>query len=438
MHIYKLIEKKRDGFCLAEDEINFVIEQYTAGNIPDYQISALLMAIYFNGLSDEETGWLTRAMLYSGEVIDLSDLPGIKVDKHSTGGVGDKVSIILAPIVAAAGVLVPMISGRGLGHTGGTLDKLQSIPGFKVDYDVKTFKEKISRVGACLIGQTDTLVPADKKLYALRDVTATVPSIPLIVASIMSKKMAEGINGLVLDVKTGNGAFIADRKKSEQLAEYLLMTGKQFDKPTIAFMTRMDEPLGHHVGNWLEIDECIRALQTGEPSDLMDVTHHLSGAMIYIGKKASSLEDGIERSKQMISSGKAMQKFREIVREQNGDLSFIDKPQSYPTARYKHTVLAPEEGYIRAIDALTVGQTSVILGAGRQKSEDAIDPKAGIIVHVKTGETVQKEQPLFTILTNRENIVKEAERNLLDAVSFTELEQVAEPLIIKQMDNGII
>ena len=309
MTVYELISKKRDGLELTDEEIAFIIDGFTKGNLPDYQMASFLMATYFQSMNDRETMSLTRSMLESGETVDLSEIPGIKVDKHSTGGVGDKVSIVLAPIVAAAGVPVPMISGRGLGHTGGTLDKLESIPGFRVDYSIAEYKEKIAKIGVCLIGQTPTLVPADKKMYALRDVTATIQAIPLITGSIMSKKLAEGIDALVLDVKTGKGAFMQSYENSVKLSKKLIAVGEQFGKPTIAYITNMNQPLGNKIGNWLEIEECIDALHGKGPADLMEITHQLGGTMIYLGGKTDSIEQGVTVSKEMIESGKAFDKF---------------------------------------------------------------------------------------------------------------------------------
>ena len=418
MTAYEIITKKRDGIELTKEEIRFMVLGYTEGNIPDYQMSAFLMAVYFQGMSETETQAVTQTMLHSGEVLDLSDIPGIKVDKHSTGGVGDKVSIILAPIVAAAGVPVPMISGRGLGHTGGTLDKLESIPGFRVDYSVDEFRVKLAKVGTCLIGQTPTLAPADKKIYALRDVTATIQSIPLITASIMSKKLAEGIDALVLDVKTGRGAFMRDEADAVKLAKSLIDVGKQAGKQVIAYITDMNQPLGNKIGNWLEIVECIEALQGKGPDDLMELTHTLCGAMIYLGKKAATVEEGIEISRNMITSGLAWDKFLEIVDEQNGDPSFVERPEKYPQARYSAELIAQREGYITAMDALEFGLTAVSLGAGRQKAEDAIDPKAGIVLYKKEGDKVETGQTIAQLFSDKEAELGQAVKRLEKAVTI--------------------
>lgn len=435
---YEIISKKRDGHELSAEEIKYMIMGYTRGEIPDYQVSALLMAIYLKGMNAAETMAVTNTMLHSGEVVDLSRIPGVKVDKHSTGGVGDKVSIILAPIVAAAGVPVPMISGRGLGHTGGTLDKLESIPGFRVDYSIKEYEQKISQTGVCLIGQTPKICPADKKLYALRDVTATIQSIPLITGSIMSKKMAEGIDALVLDVKTGNGAFMQSYEDSLALAKQLIAVGEHFGKPTLAYITDMSEPLGNTVGNWLEMVECFEAMQGDGPEDLMEVTHQLSGAMIFLGKKAGTIEEGVEISKEMISSGKAWNKFLEIVASQEGDIEMVQQPQKYPRAKYQANIKAEQTGYIAAINALEVGLTSVTLGAGRQISSDNIDPKAGIVLHRKKGDAVEKGESLMTVYTDKKNELENAAARLKEAVTYSAERQSRESLVLKFIDKTML
>ncbi len=436
MTAYEIISKKRDGFELSEEEIGFMINGYAENRIPDYQMSALLMAIFLRGMTKQETMTVTQNMLYSGKVVDLSGIPGVKVDKHSTGGVGDKVSIILAPVVAAAGVPVPMISGRGLGHTGGTLDKLESIPGFRVDYSIKEYEEKIARVGACLIGQTPDICPADKKMYALRDVTATIQSIPLITGSIMSKKMAEGIDALVLDVKTGHGAFMQKYEDSVALAKQLISVGESFGKPTVAYITDMNEPLGNTVGNWLEIVECIDGLQGQGPADLMEVTHQLCGAMIYLGKKADSIEEGVEISKQMIASGKAWDKFLKIAAEQNGDVQMLNNPLQYPKPAFRAQVLAAQSGYVASIHSLEVGLTAVTLGAGRQKADDLIDPKAGIVLHKKAGEVVEAGEPLMSVYTDKEDVLETAVERLGKAVGYSAQPVAAKPLIHEFLDKN--
>ncbi|HAH50829.1 MAG TPA: thymidine phosphorylase, partial [Balneola sp.] len=365
-NIVSLIRKKRDGKVLSQDEIRFLIDSYTADEIPDYQISSFLMAAFLNGLNDEESAALTESMLHSGIVVDLSHVPGKKVDKHSTGGVGDKLSLILAPIVASAGVPVPMISGRGLGHTGGTLDKLESIPGFYVDVDLARYKEILEKQNLVLVGQTEEIAPADKRLYALRDVTATVESIPLIAGSIMSKKLAEGIDALVLDVKYGSGAFMKTEEDATKLAQALVGIGEQFEKETIAYLTNMKQPLGYKIGNWFEVEESVDALKGVGPDDIMELSHLLSGTMIYLGGKADSVEKGIEVSKQQVENGEAYQKWLDIVEEQGGDTSFIENTAKYPIAKFEFELKSSRDGYVTAMDAFEIGTASVELGAGRK------------------------------------------------------------------------
>jgi pyrimidine-nucleoside phosphorylase len=436
MTAYEIISKKRDRKSLSPDEIRFFINGYTLGEIPDYQMSSLLMSIYLNGMDDIESQSLMESYLHSGQKINLSHIPGIKVDKHSTGGVGDKVSIILAPIVAAAGVTVPMISGRGLGHSGGTLDKLESIPGFKVDYTIDKFKDKLDQTGACLIGQTAELAPADKKIYALRDVTATVQSIPLICASIMSKKIAEGIDALVLDVKTGVGAFMSEYDQAVLLAKSLIRIGEDAGKKTVAYITDMNNPLGNTIGNWLEIEECIDCLQDKGPDDLMVVTHQLAGAMIYLGGKSESVDAGIELSYQLIRNGQAWVKFLEIVKAQEGEINFLLKPEEYPQSEFQTDYLSPQTGWIESIDAFEVGTTAVHLGAGRLKSDDKIDPKAGIRFHFKVGQKVEKDTPLFTIYTEEKDMVEDSINRLAEVIKISS-EKISSPkMILEYLDKS--
>ncbi|MCW8849531.1 MAG: thymidine phosphorylase, partial [Melioribacteraceae bacterium] len=340
MNTVSLIKKKRDGYTLSEEEIFYIISNYTIKKIPDYQFSAFLMACFIKGLNKKETSALTRAMLNSGKIIDLSSIEGSKVDKHSTGGVGDKTSLIIAPIVAAAGVNVPMISGRGLGHSGGTLDKLETIPGFKTNLSLNQYKKVIKECGAVLIGQTKDVAPADKLIYSLRDVTATVESIPLITGSIMSKKLAEGIDGLVLDVKVGSGAFMKSLKDANELADSLISTAKSFNKKVIAFITDMNQPLGNYIGNWLEVYESVKVLQGEIVPDLNEVSVNLSGAMIYLGGKAKSINEGIKISEELLKNGKAFDKFLQIVNMQNGNTFFLENLEKYPPAKYSESISA--------------------------------------------------------------------------------------------------
>lgn len=432
MNVPEIIRNKRNGKALLNEEIEFIIDDFAAGNTPDYQFSAFLMAAYLNGLNKKETSALTKAMLYSGEVLNLSSIPGSKIDKHSTGGVGDKTSLILAPIVAAAGVKVPMISGRGLGHSGGTLDKLESIPGFRTDLNLKEYKKVLQKCGAVLIGQTKEIAPADKKIYALRDVTSTVESIPLITGSIMSKKLAEGIDGLVLDVKTGSGAFMKKIGDARSLALSLMNTAKAFDKKVMAFITDMNQPLGNYVGNWLEIYESILALHGEKINDLMEVTLNLSGAMIYLGGKAGSIKEGIEISKEMIRNGKAFDKFVEITKLQGGNINYLKNPERYPESKIHEKIYAAKSGYVKSIDCYSIGVASIELGAGRFKISDRIDPKAGIIFHAKIGQRVKKGQAIAEIFTDKPKAVDAVKSRLSGVIEFSE-EKTSPVKMIKQI-----
>ena len=397
MRAYEIIHAKREGRSLPPAAIAEMVDGFTRGEIPDYQMAAFCMAVFFRGMDDGEVAALTRAMLESGEVLDLSDVPGAKVDKHSTGGVGDKVSLALAPLAAACGVKVPMISGRGLGHTGGTLDKLEAIPGFRVDLPVERFREIVRTVGACLIGQTARLAPADRKLYALRDVTATVESIPLIAASIMSKKLAEGIDGLVLDVKVGRGAFMKTRDDARALARALAGIGRSMGKRVTALLTSMEQPLGRAVGNALEVAEAVETLRGGGPADLREVTVALAAEMLLLGGAAAGPAAARAAVESAIADGRGLAKLAEIVAAQGGDPEAIRDPARLPRAPSLHEVPAPASGFVRAIDAEAIGLASVALGAGRARVEDRIDPAVGIVVHRKVGDPVERGEPLCTI-----------------------------------------
>lgn len=434
-NIVSLIRKKRDKKSLTADEIEYIVQAYTAGDIEDYQLSAFLMAGFLNGFNAEESSAYTSSMLHSGIVVDLSTVPGKKVDKHSTGGVGDKLSLILAPVVASAGVPVPMISGRGLGHTGGTLDKLGSIPGFYTDMTLERYIEIIEKHHLVLAGQTKEIAPADKKLYALRDVTATVESIPLIAGSIMSKKLAEGIDALVLDVKYGSGAFMKNLDDAIELAETLVAIGESFNKKTIAFLTNMNQPLGNAVGNWLEVKECIDSLQGGGPEDVNQLSHLLSGAMIYLGDKASSIEEGIEISKQQIANGQAFQKWLEIVEEQGGDAEIIRNPEKYPVSQFEFELKATRDGFISSIDSFEVGMASLELGAGRRAITDEIDPTAGIVFEKKTGDKILKGETILKAFTNKLTMIDEVSAQLFGAISITDEQPVVQPLVSHICDS---
>ncbi|MCX6174827.1 MAG: thymidine phosphorylase [Ignavibacteriales bacterium] len=419
MNTVELIRKKRDGESLTDEEIKYLVSNFTMGKIPNYQFSSFLMAAYLKGLNKKETAWLTKAMLFSGSVINLDSIKGKKIDKHSTGGVGDKTSLVLAPIVAAAGVNVPMISGRGLGHTGGTLDKLEAIPGFKTKISLSKYKSVLKKCGAVLAGQTKEVAPADKLIYSLRDVTATVESIPLITGSIMSKKLAEGIDGLVLDVKTGSGAFMKTYNDSLALAESLTDTAKAFNKKVITFITDMNQPLGNYIGNWLEVYESIKVLQGEMFGDLADLSLNLSGAMIYLGGKASSIKEGVEISKEIIASGKAFNKFLEIVKLQGGDVAMIKHPEKYPKSKIRESLIADKTGYIKTINNYEVGMASLELGAGRKTMEDKIDPKAGIIFYPKIGTKIKKGEVIAELYTDREENVASVKKKLLSAITVS-------------------
>lgn len=420
MNTVELIRKKREGESLTNEEIEFLVLNFTLGRIPSYQFSAFLMAGFLNGLTKQETAQLTRSMLYSGKVINLNSIKGKKIDKHSTGGVGDKTSLILAPIVAAAGVNVPMISGRGLGHTGGTLDKLESIPGFSTNITLSQYKTIIKKCGAVLAGQTKEVAPADKLIYALRDVTATVESIPFITASIMSKKLAEGIDGLVLDVKTGTGAFMKSYDDSLALTESLVNTTNAFNKKVIAFITDMNQPLGNYVGNWMEVYECINVLQGKKVMDLLELSLYLSGAMIYLGGKVKSMEEGIEVAIKMVNSGKAFDKFLEIVKLQGGNTDYIKHPSKYPKSKFHEKIYANKSGYVRSINSFEIGMASLELGAGRMTMEDKIDPKAGIIFYPKIGQKISKGELIAELFTDKKQKIEPVKRKVCDALLFSE------------------
>jgi len=415
-----VIRKKRDGIELSREEIESLVSAYTSGGIPDYQVSAWLMAVVLRGMTRAETAALTDAMLHSGEVLDLSSLPAKKVDKHSTGGVGDKTSLVLAPLAAAAGVAVPMISGRGLGHTGGTLDKLEAIPGFNVNLPVGEFRRVLEICGCAMIGQTAEIAPADRKLYALRDVTGTVESPFLICASIMSKKLAEGIDALVLDVKTGSGAFMKSENDAAFLAELMVETGERMGKRVVALITDMDQPLGHMIGNSLEVVEVVDILRGKGPEDLRLLCSELAGWMLYLGGVADSIEEGKKQSDNLIASGKALDKFREMVELQGGDVRAIDDPKKLPQAQHTMTVTSAKSGYLASLQCEQVGTACVILGGGRERKEDFVDPSVGIALHKKVGDAVSKGEALATIYYNDEGRAVRARQLLEESYEITD------------------
>jgi pyrimidine-nucleoside phosphorylase/thymidine phosphorylase len=395
-----VIRKKRDGNELSRAEIDFFIRGYTRGEIPDSQAAAWLMAVVLRGLGVQETACLTDAMLHSGEVLDLSALPAPKVDKHSTGGVGDKTSLVLAPLAAAGGLIVPMISGRGLGHTGGTLDKYEAIPGVTVDLTLPRFHEVLETCGCAIVGATAEIAPADRKLYALRNTTGTVESPFLICASIMSKKLAEGIDALVLDVKTGSGSFLKLDEDATHVANLMVGTGRRMGKKTVALITDMDQPLGCKVGNALEIEEAISALRGRGPEDLRQLCLELAGWMFHLGGRADSVEEGKRLSAELIGSGKAFDRFRQMVALQGGDLEAVDDPSHLPKAQSKLDISSPQTGYITSIQCEAIGKASVILGGGRESEGDAVDPAVGIVLHKKVAQPVKAGESLCTIHYN--------------------------------------
>jgi len=432
MNTVELIRKKRNGLPLSKSEIQFLINSYVKNKIPDYQFSAFLMAVYFRGMDETEQSALIDAMINSGKIVDLKKISGVKIDKHSTGGVGDKTSLIIAPIAAAAGVKVPMISGRGLGHSGGTLDKLESIPGFRTDLTLSEFKGVLKKCGAVLIGQTKEIAPADKLIYALRDVTATVESIPLITGSIMSKKIAEGIDGIVLDVKTGSGAFMSNEKDAVKLAHSLIRTAKSFDKKVIAFITDMNQPLGNYIGNWFEVYESIKVLQGENVEDLLELSLNLAGAMLYLGNKVGSIEEGKEISLELIKNGKAFEKFVEIVKYQHGNLKFIYNPDQYPKSKFSEKILSPQKGYLSSINNYEIGIAALELGAGRRTKDDKIDPKSGIIFYPKIGNQIGKGDVIAEVFSDHKTKIEIARNKILDSLTFSS-EKIKKQKLIKKI-----
>lgn len=415
MRTVDLIHRKRDGEELSPEEIAFLIEGYTRDEIPDYQMSAFLMATFFTGMSDREVTTLTQRMVDSGQTLDLSGIPGVKVDKHSTGGVGDKTSLIAAPLAAAAGVVIPMISGRALGHTGGTLDKLESIPGFRTELSVDEFRDHLVRYKLAFIGQTAEIAPADGKLYALRDATATVESIPLIASSIMSKKLAVGLDALVLDVKVGSGAFMKRQIDARRLAQMMVGIGRRMDKRVQALITDMNQPLGYAVGNALEIMEVSQTLQNAGPTDLTRISLELAARMIYLGKIAPTLDEAREIAQARLLDGAGYRKFKEVIQAQGGNPQVLDRFDLLPNATGVREITSPRAGYVSAIEAEYIGLASSMIGAGRDRKEDAIDPAVGVILEVKTGQKVEAGAVLCRLYYTREDRLDEAAQLIEDA-----------------------
>lgn len=415
MRTVDLIHRKRDGEELSPEEIAFLVDGYTNGVIPDYQISAFLMAVCFSGMTDREVSALTERMTNSGESVDLSPVPGVKVDKHSTGGVGDKTSLISAPLAAAAGVVVPMISGRALGHTGGTLDKLESIPGFRTNLSIDEFRAQLIQHKLAFIGQTPQVAPADGKLYALRDATATVESIPLIASSIMSKKMAEGLDALVLDVKVGSGAFMKKQVDARRLAQMMVGIGRRLDKRVQALITDMNQPLGYAIGNALEVMEVSQTLQNAGPADLTRLSLELAARMIFLGKITATLEEAREVAQTKLLDGSGYRKLKDVIAAQGGNPAVLDRFELLPNATGAREIASPRAGYVSAIEAEYIGQASSMIGAGRDTKEDSIDPAVGVILEVKVGQKVDAGGVLCRLYYTREEGVEEAAQLVEDA-----------------------
>lgn len=434
MRMYDLIHKKRDGQELSEEEIKYIVKGYTNGEIPDYQMSALLMAIYFNSMTEKETAIFTNEVAHSGQMIDLSAIDGFKVDKHSTGGVGDKTTLIIAPIVASYGVKVAKMSGRGLGHTGGTVDKMESIPGMKTTLSSEDFIKQVNDIGLAVIGQSSNLAPADKKLYALRDVTATVDSIPLIACSIMSKKIAAGNDAILLDVKTGSGAFMKTLDDSIELAKAMVSIGKHAGKKTVGLITEMDIPLGHMIGNSLEVIEVVETLKGHGPEDLTKVATDLAANMLYLAGKGD-METTRQMVRDAIKSGQAFDKLLDLVRAQGGDTSYLEDTSKFEKAQYKVEVKAQKSGYIHAMDTESIGIGSVMLGAGRKTVEDTIDFAAGIEMVKKTGDKVEEGDVLALIYTNDQASIKEASDKILASYTIDDVKPELKPLVLARVSS---
>ena len=433
MRMYDIIHKKREGGELTGEELRFFVQGFTRGEIPDYQASALLMAIFFRGMTRRETGDLTLEMARSGDTVDLSSLPGVKVDKHSTGGVGDKTSLIIGPIAAACGVTIAKMSGRGLGHTGGTVDKLESIPGLRTDIPRQEFFDIVKRTGLSIIGQSGNLCPADKKLYALRDVTATVESLPLIASSIMSKKIAAGADAILLDVKVGSGAFMKTLEDSRALAQEMVRIGTQVGRRTVALITDMDMPLGRHIGNALEVQEAVEVLSGGGDSRLRDLCLELSANMIYLGQRAETMEEARAKAAEAVSAGRALQKLAEMVEAQGGDPSYIAHPEKFTLSPACVELSAPQTGYITRLDAEGCGLAAVELGAGRETKESSIDFGAGIVLLQNKGDRVEQGQPIARLYAQSESLCRRGKERFLASLEVGELAPKRGPMIVERI-----
>jgi pyrimidine-nucleoside phosphorylase len=431
MRMVDIIAKKRDGKELSTEEIQFLVDGYTNGSIPDYQMSAWAMAVLFRGMTPRETGDLTMAMAKSGEQLDLTSIPGVKVDKHSTGGVGDKTTLVVAPLVAAAGIPVAKMSGRGLGHSGGTIDKLESFAGFQVERTREQFFQQVRDIGVAVIGQSGNLTPADKKLYALRDVTATVEAVPLIASSIMSKKIAAGADAILLDVKVGKGAFMKTLEEAETLARAMVDIGSQVGRKTVAVISDMNQPLGYAVGNALEVKEAIATLAGNGPKDLTELALAIGARMLVLGGLASSVDEGRGRLEEIIANGKAVDKLAQMVEAQGGNKRDVYEPDRLPQAGLTAQVTAQQDGYLAGIDAETVGHASVVLGAGRLTKEMPIDLAVGIALHKKRGDRVRAGEPLATLHANDERLLQDALKDVAEAFAYSSEQPPEQPLIYK-------
>lgn len=418
MRVPDIIMKKRDGHELSSDEISFLIDGMVSGDVPDYQMSSFCMAVYFQGMTPRETTALTLAMTRSGEIVDLSAIRGIKVDKHSTGGVGDTTTLVLAPMVAACGVPVAKMSGRGLGHTGGTLDKLESIPGMRVTLSEEEFIEQVNRIGIAVVGQTEDVAPADKALYALRDVTATVESIPLIAASIMSKKLATGADAIVLDVKAGTGAFMHDLARARELASLMVDIGRMAGRRMAAVISDMNQPLGHAVGNTLEVIEAIQTLSGEKRGRIFDICLELGARMIVMAGAEHDTDSARVRLRETVESGAALEKMREMVIAQGGDPEYVDDPKRLAVAEFSESIYAPRSGYVASVDAMTLGRAAMSMGAGRQRKEDTIDLSCGLVTLVSVGDQVEKGQPVLELYASSRSRLSEGLSHATGAITY--------------------
>ena len=432
MRAYDIIFKKRWNKILSSSEIDFMVKEFVKGVIPNYQMSAFLMAVAINGMNTDETLSLTKSSVDSGDIIDLSSIPGIKVDKHSSGGVGDTTTLIVAPIVAAAGIPVAKMSGRGLGHSGGTIDKLESIPGFSTKISKNDFINQVKDIGIAVVGKIGNVVPADKLIYALRDVTATVDSLPLIASSIMSKKIAGGADAVVLDVKVGSGAFIENEEKVEKLAKIMVNIGKGFGKKTRAIITDMSQPLGNAIGNSLEVEEAIKILKGNGSQDLREVCINIAANMLILGEKVKDLKEGIELTKEILTSGRGLDKFKQFISHQGGNSNIVEDLSLLPKAKYEDKLIADSNGFISKIDCKQIGIASIILGAGREKKEDIIDPSVGIVTKKRLGDNVKIKDKICTIYGNDFSKIKEAKKILEKSIEISD-KKGRVPILIKKI-----